>query len=115
MGCKEWGVKRESGDLTYRWFAKGTLLADGLCIGEEYVRSVAPFKGDTIVYSTIAEPKIREISLSEGTISVDFHLTMRWLDPNIKTHFDLEDKESGFVVLSEASLKKHMDTWSSHT
>ena len=71
------------------------MLADGLCIVEEYAREVAPFKGNTYVYSTVADPKIREISLSDGTISVDFQLTMRWLDPNIKTLFDSEDKEAG--------------------
>ena len=110
LGCKEWGTNAKNGDPTYRWLAKGVLLADGLCIGHEYVRSVAPFKGNTIVYSTVEEPKIREISLSEGTVSVDFELTMRWLDPNIKTQFDDEDKAAGFVVISEASLD---DIWTS--
>ena len=81
-------------------------MADGLCIGEKYADSVAPLKGNTSVYSTISEPKIREINLSEGTISVDFQLTMRWLDPNIKFSFDLADKEAGFIVLSKASLGK---------
>ena len=88
------------------WLAEGTLLADGLCIGEKYERDVVPVKGKTTVYSTVAEPKIRDINLSEGTISVDFQLTMRWLDPNIKTRFDTEDEETGFIVLSKASISK---------
>ena len=81
-------------------------MADGLCIGQEYERDVVPVKGNTTVYSTLGEPKLREISLSEGTVSVDFQLTMRWFDPNIKSRYDLEAKEAGFVVLSKASLDK---------
>ena len=88
------------------WLAKGTLLADGLCVGEEYSNYVVPLKGDTIVFSTIAEPKIREISLSDGKMSVDFQLTIRWLDPNIKNKFSLQDDKAGFVALSKASLDR---------
>ena len=83
----------------------GTLLADGLCIGPGYARSVVPLKGNTTVFSTIARPKVRDISLSEGTVSLDFELTMRWRDPNIKSKFARDDIESGFVVLSKASIE----------
>ena len=81
-------------------------MADGLCIGQEYARSVAPFKGNTSVYSTVEGPRFRGISISDGTVSVDFKLTMRWLDPDIKTLFDDEDMDAGYVVLSKASLDK---------
>ena len=94
------------GSETYDWIGEGTLLADGLCIKEDYVRDVVPVKDNTTVYSTITEPKIRGMSLSEGTISVDFTLFLRWLDPNIKTSFNSKDKDAGFVVLSKGSIDK---------
>ena len=107
MGCKEWGKLFKGDPLSpFGWLAKGTLLADGLCISNEYENSVVPLKGNTTVYSTIGHPKIRDISLSEGTVSVDFQLTMRWLDPNLKKRFDPDDIEAGFIVLSKASLDK---------
>ena len=103
MGCKakEW----DNFQNTYRYVGIGTLLADGLCIGQGYARSVAPLKGNTTVFSTIVRPKLRDISLSEGTVSLDFQLTMRWLDPSIKSKFTLDDKNAGFVVLSKASIE----------
>ena len=104
MGCKEWGYV--TANNAWMWLGKGTLLADGLCIGQEYARYVVPLKGNTTVYTNIAEPKIREISLSDGTISIDFQLTMKWLDPKIKTKFDIDDISSGFIALSKASLNK---------
>ena len=81
-------------------------MADGLCIDEGYARYVVPSKGNTTVYSTITDTEVREVSLGEGTISVDFTLTMRWLDANIKTHFNSDDVKAGFVVLSKAAMEK---------
>ena len=107
MGCKEWAKQDHDAHFGgYGWVTAGTLLADGLCIGIDYQRDVVPFKGNTTVYNTIEIPKVREISLSEGTVSVDFQLTMRWLDDNIKTQFASDQNNSGSIVLSRASLDK---------
>ena len=106
MGCRQWAQVDGDSSYTFGWVAKGTLLADGLCIGQEYARSVAPFKGNTTVYSTVEEPRFRGISISDGTVAVDFKLTMRWVDPDIKTLFDDEDRDAGYIVLSKTSLDK---------
>ena len=106
MGCKEKEWKKIDGMYRYKWVGKGTLLGDGLCIGNDYARYVVPSKGNTIVYSTITGTKVREIDLSKGTVSVDFTLNMRWLDPNIKKQFHEDGTMAGFLVLSKDAIDK---------
>ena len=95
-----------NGDYLFEWRGIGTLLADGLCIDNEYTSDVVPSKGNTIVYSTITAPVVTEISLGQGSVSVDFRLTMRWFDPNINTRFNQEDIQAGALVLSKASIER---------
>ena len=97
-GCKK---KGRNGD----WIRSGKLLEKGACIDEDYRRYVVPEKGITKVYCTIEDEKVRAVDAKEGTVSIDFTLTMRWLDPNIKTNFTSEDKKNGGVILNKGSIK----------
>ena len=106
-GCKEWkrhdtGI--ETHQFKYRWIGSGKSLAKGACINLDYPGNLVPETGITKVYSTIEDKKVRSVDAREGTVSVDFTLTMRWLDPNIKTRFSLEDKENGGIVLSTTAI-----------
>ena len=103
-GCKqkEWDTSTWTYNK-YHWIGRGKLLEKGACIDADYVSDIVPEKGITKVYSTIEHEMVRDIDGKEGTMSVDFTLTMKWLDPNIKTNFSSEDRKNGRIVISPAA------------
>ena len=107
-GCsqKEWYYEGQK--YQYRWISKpnAKLLASGVCIDPDYTKYVAPNNGKTLVYSTIESQMIRSVNAKEGTISIDFIMAIRWLDPNIKTHFSRRDQRDGGIALSEWALEE---------
>ena len=66
---------------------------------------MVPEKGITEIYSTIEKEKVQSVDADDGTISVDFTLTMKWMDPNIKTNISEEDKAYGRIVLSKEAIE----------
>ena len=105
-GCKEkqygqqWNLTTQRYERIFMgWTQSGTLLSKGACIPKGYTSLVVPEKGVTKVFSTIENEQVRDVDANEGTVSLDFTLTMRWLDPNIRTNFSSEDEENGGIVL----------------
>ena len=93
-GGKYWDESSESHrNLSYDWHSSGILLTKGACVDYDYQPYFVPEKGMTKVYSTIETPKVRGVDENEGTVSIEFTLTMRWLDPNIKTNFSSDNNE----------------------
>ena len=88
-GCKkkEWDIK-EGVAFRYHWVAAGTMLATGVCIDDDYKQHFPPDVGTTKVYSMINTPQVRQVDAKRMTISMDFTLTMQWLDSRIKTNLD---------------------------
>ena len=105
-GCKEkqyanqWNLTTQRYERIFAgWQQSGILLSRGACIPKGYTSLVVPEKGLTKVFSTIENEQVRAVDANEGTVSVDFTLTMRWLDPNIRTNFSIEDVENGGIIL----------------
>ena len=86
----EWGPPEES-----------ALLTTGVCVLDQYKKHLVPVPGQTTVYSTISHQVIREVDSRQKTVSVDFTLTMRWYDPNIKAKFT--DNELEFLLTPTAT------------
>ena len=113
-GCKKkkWNENGEYLDndenKTFDWVASGTLLEKGACLEDGYREYVVPEKGLTIVYSTIQKPFLRTIGQREQLISVDYILTLAWIDKRIKTNFSLESgiDETGMALQIKSGLKK---------
>ena len=107
-GCKEkeWDDTDGSRYENYKWIGKGKLLAKGVCVDPDYRENFVPEKGNTTVYSTIEYQKVRAVDAKEGTVSIDFTVTMRWLDHNIKTNFSSNDKENGGILLDTNAIAK---------
>ena len=107
-GCKTKKYNETNGrGWEYEWIAteNARLLANGACVGPDYRGYVVPEKGITKVYSTIEDQKVRAVDGKEGTLSIDFTLVMRWLDPNIKTNFSSDDQANGGIVLEKTQLE----------
>ena len=92
---------------TFDWVASGKLLEKGACLEDGYRYWVVPEKGVTIVYSTIQKPFLRTIFQREQLVSIDYILTLTWIDKRIKTNFSLESgiDETG-MALRISTLKK---------
>ena len=92
---------------TFDWVASGKLLEKGACLEDGYRYWVVPEKGVTIVYSTIQKPFLRTIGHREQLVSIDYILTLTWIDKRIKTNFSLESgiEETG-MALRISTLKK---------
>ena len=105
-GCKykQWNDTAGYSFDNFRWIGSGDLLAKGVCVDKDYRKLFVPEKGITKVYSTIEYQKVRRVDAKEGTLSIDFTLVMRWLDPNIKTNFSKEDRENGGIILSSEAI-----------
>ena len=105
-GCKfkQWNDTAGYSFDNFRWVGSGDLLAKGVCVDKDYRKLFVPEKGITKVYSTIEYQKVRRVDAKEGTLSIDFTLVMRWLDPNIKTNFSAEDTTNGGVILSSDAI-----------
>ena len=101
-GCKhkEWDDSKGYTYDKYTWNASGTLLAKGVCIDNDYRPYFVPEKHQTKIYSTIEYHKLRSVDARNEMMSIDFVLTMRWVDPNIRTNFSTSDKKDGGIILS---------------
>ena len=100
-GCREKIWHSEDDDTKiFDWSSHGTLLEEGVCIGKDYQKHFVPEKGITKVYTTFEYQKVRDIKSKDHTMFVDLSITMRWLDPNIRTKFSEKDIEKGAVILS---------------
>ena len=85
-GCKKWeAISIDPKNKVYRWVGRGTLLAYGACLGPGYQKHVEPEKGRTKVYTIIDAVHVREVSVMESTMSLDFELIMAWWDRRIRT------------------------------
>ena len=107
-GCKD-KVWDDSNGYTYdkyTWKASGTLLAKGVCIDNDYRPYFVPEKHQTKIYSTIEYHKLRSVDARNEMMSIDFVLTMRWVDPNIRTNFSTSDKVDGGIILSPQIITK---------
>ena len=67
----------------------------------------------TNVYTKINEYTVRDINDKQGTITVDFSLTMLWMDPGIKTY---KPKYEDMDDINEVSLPLNRieDIWTPH-
>ena len=91
-----------------KWGGSGMLLVKGACILSTYEKSVIPEKGDTKVFSTIERQQIREVDSKKKQVTVDFTLTMRWMDDAIHTNFSgLDNKTRSISIHTE----KAKDIW----
>ena len=112
-GCKkkQWNENGayldDDQNKTFDWVASGKLLEKGACLEDGYRYWVVPQKGVTIVYSTIQKPFLRTIGHREQLVSIDYVLTLTWIDKRIKTNFSLESgiNETG-MALRISTLKK---------
>ena len=104
-GCREkiW-YSEDDGTQTFYWSSHGKLLEEGVCIGKDYRKYFVPEKGKTKVYTTIEYQKVRDIRSGHHAMSVDLSLTMRWIDPNIRTNLSDKNIEKGEVILSPEAV-----------
>ena len=77
--------------------AAGTLLERGACMPYGYQRRIVPETPITKVYATINHQRVRAVDDKATNLSIDFTLTMKWMDSRIKTNFSQEDKENGCI------------------
>ena len=106
-GCKKkvWET-REGIPLRYHLNSTGKLLATGVCILDDYQKHFPPEDGTTKVYSTLETHEVRDVDAKKKTLSIDFTLTMRWLDSRIKTSFAHDNNTSEEVLLGPAAIDK---------
>ena len=104
-GCREkiW-QSDEDGTRTFYWSSHGKLLEEGVCIGKDYRKDFVPEKGKTKVYTTFEYQNVRDIKSKHHTMFVDLSLTMRWIDPNIRTNLSDKNIEKGEVILSPEAV-----------
>ena len=104
-GCKKWEDTSNNQNIKmYDWVGRGTLLADGACVDSHYAKHAVPEKDRTNVYTTIEDVKLRAVSAMEGTMSVDFRLTMTWMDPLIRTEMTSNDEQKEDIVLGPDAI-----------
>ena len=106
-GCKEkhWELDEDGYPFEYVWTAQNgsKLLAKGVCIEKGYQKHFVPEKGITKVHSTIEYQELRAVDAKKQTISMEFTLTLKWLDPHIRTS-DEELNDEG-TLLSPTAIK----------
>lgn len=104
-GCREKVWYSEDDDTkSFYWSSHGTLLEEGACIGNDYRKYFVPEKGKTKVYTTIDYQKVRDIKSRHHTMFVDLSLTMRWIDPNIRSNLSDKHVKNGEVILSPEAV-----------
>ena len=85
-GCKaeHWEYNSKDEPYRYQWKGSGFILETGSCVPQNYPKYLVPDEGNTTVFSTIEYQRVREVDAKMKTLSIDFTLTMRWLDSRIK-------------------------------
>ena len=86
----------------------GRLLAKEACIDDSYTKTVVPEIGITKIYTKITKQTVRSVDSKKGTVSVEFLISMAWMDPRIKTKFTAQNRENGYVLLSNEAIN---DIW----
>ena len=106
-GCmkKVWKYK-DSVAVKYHWNSTGQLLATGVCVRDDYQKHFPPEDGTTKVYSTIADHEVRQVDAKKMTLSLDFILTMQWLDSRIHTNLPNEKSKGGGITLSPTAVEQ---------
>ena len=106
-GCKEkvWEIK-DGVPYQFHWNSTGKLLATGVCIGNDYQKDFPPDDGPTRIYTKIDTHEVRDVDARKKTLSIDFTITMRWLDSRIKANFTMEDDKKGEVLLGPTAFDK---------
>ena len=106
-GCKkkEWEMK-DGIQYEYHWNSTGELLSTRVCINDDYQKQFPPQDGTKKVYCTIETHEVRDVDARKKTLSIDFTITMRWLDSRIKVKFTNEEKERGEVLLGPTAIDK---------
>ena len=104
-GCKEkvWEIK-DGVPYQFHWNSTGKLLATGVCIGNDYQKDFPPDDDSTRIYTKIDTHEVRDVDAKKKTLSIDFTLTMRWLDSRIKTKLNRKDNERGEIVLGPRTI-----------
>ena len=90
----------------YKWEGAGTILETGACIGKTYKKDRVPKKGATKVFSTFEYQKIRGVDAKMKTLSIDFTLTMRWLDSRIKRSRFSDQDGNDEIFLGHSAIDK---------
>ena len=105
-GCKkkEWETKNDT--FQYHWIEDGTLLETGICIGPDYKKNFAPSETEPKVYSTIVYQRVRDVDPKAQTVSIDFTLVMRWIDPRIKANFLQQNRKHGGILISRETIQQ---------
>ena len=82
------------------------LLANGICIHQDYNRFAEPDAEKTVTYSTIEKEDIRSVDDEDGTMSVDLTLVLRWLDPHLQTRLSKSEKDNDSIALTPEAIKE---------
>ena len=85
-------------------YGSGNLLAKRACISRWYRKWMLP-ENNTKVYTTIKDQNVRSVDPIKGTVSIDYKLTLRWMDPAIKTNFSEQDKQNKGIVLDKSNVE----------
>ena len=105
-GCKKEEWTQEDGrPARYHWIGVGMLLETGVCIKPGYNKNFAPSQKDPKVYITIEYQRVRDVNPKAQTVSVDFTLVMRWIDPRIKAHFSPQNQKRGGILISREAVQ----------
>ena len=107
-GCREkdWIYNDDGNAERYNLIASGTLLERRVCINKNYRKYFAPHGQNTKVHTTIEYHQVRDVDAKKQTVSIDLLLTLRWLDPNIMTNFNEQDKKQYGLILRPEKLDK---------
>ena len=120
-GCKkqdwefrEWGntnrnrrhyIRKRENPYSVSLEPTGKLLATGVCIPNDYEKDFPPDDGTKRIYITIETHEVRGVDAKKKTLSIDFTLTMRWLDSRIKTNFTHLNDKSGGILLGPKAIE----------
>ena len=90
-------------EYTWRGQTGSKLLAKGACIESGYQKHFVPEKGITKVHCTIEDQELRDVDAKKQTVSIDFTLILRWLDPHIRTNEEYLENED--IVLTPEAIE----------
>ena len=105
-GCKkeEWEIENET-PIRYHWTATGKLLETGVCIKDDYDSNFAP-ENEPTVYITIEYQRVRDVDPKAQTLSIDFTLVMRWIDPRINVRFSPQNRKRGGILIRKKAMEQ---------
>ena len=107
-GCKKkkWLYDDKGNVESFEYVANGQLVQEGACIVGSYRKYIAPNQGQTKVHTIIEYQTVRNVDAKDQTLSFDLMLTLKWLDPGIRTRFSEEDnRNTGIILTPEKTVK----------